>query len=125
MRELLLVCLGGAVGSGCRYLMTAAAVRALGPGFPYGTVAVNLLGSFCLSIIMVLGIEKGALSPAVRLTLGAGVMGGFTTYSSFNFETLRLLQSGAVGAAALNVAVTLVGCLGAGALGMWAALRLL
>jgi CrcB protein len=118
MGRFLLVCLGGAIGSGGRYLFSTAMTRAFG-NFPFGTLGVNVIGSFLISLVMVLALDKGAIGADTRLFLVAGVLGGFTTYSSFNYETLHLVQSGAAGAAALNVALTLVGCLGAGLLGLW------
>jgi CrcB protein len=114
--RLLLVCAGGALGSGARYLVSTWAARSLGADFPRGTLIVNAVGSFVLGVIFVLPGEK--LSPDVRLFLGAGLLGGFTTYSSFNAETLALLEQGSAGLAALNVAATTLGCLLAGAAGL-------
>jgi len=113
----LLVCLGGAAGTGARYLFGLGAQRLTGGGFPYGTIGVNLIGSFLIVVIMQLGLMKETLSPDVRVILSTGVMGGFTTYSAFNYETVQFLRTGAVGLAALNVGVTLVGCLLAAGLG--------
>jgi fluoride exporter len=121
MARLLWISAGGAVGTAARYLLSVALLRALGPAFPYGTLAVNVLGSFLLGAIMHVGLQTELLSPTARLVLGTGVMGGFTTYSTFNYETLQYLQEGAWGLAGLNVAATLVVCLAAGALGVVAA----
>ena len=110
MSRFLLVCLAGAVGTGARYLLGNWAQRALGPAFPYGTLAVNLIGSFLISAIVYLGLDQGIIKTDLRIVLTAGLMGGFTTYSSFNFETMRFLQEGAFGFALLNVASTLIGC---------------
>jgi CrcB protein len=118
MSRFLLICLGGAVGTGARYALSGYVLRALGPGFPLGTLAVNVIGSFLLALIMHVGLATGVLSPTTRLVLGTGVMGGFTTYSTFNYETMQYLQDGAPLLAALNVAVTLVACLAAGGLGL-------
>ncbi len=114
----LLVCLGGAAGTGARYLFGGWAQRTLGAGFPYGTLIVNAVGSFLLVIIMHLSLETGAISPDARMILGTGVMGGFTTYSTFNYETFRLIQQGSLGVAGLYLAATVMSCLGAGALGL-------
>jgi CrcB protein len=114
----LFVCLGGAAGSGARYLLGGAMQRALGATFPWGTLSVNLIGSFLIAVIMYLGLEKGIVSAELRIFLTTGVMGGFTTYSSFNFETTRLLQGGAIGLGLLNVGATLVGCFATGLLGL-------
>ena len=108
------ICLGGAVGTGARYLLSGLALAALGTAFPWGTLAVNLLGSFLLGAIMHVGLVTAVLSPTLRLTLTTGVMGGFTTYSSFNYETIRQIQDGAWPTALAYVAATLLGCLAAG-----------
>ena len=121
MARFLLVCFGGALGTGARYLIATASARATAK-FPVGTLTVNVVGSFVISFVMVLALQKGStISEDTRLFLTTGVLGGFTTYSSFNFETLRLAQGGALGIAAVYLAVTLVGCLIAGLLGMQAA----
>jgi fluoride exporter len=118
MERLLLVSAGGAVGTAARYLMSLALARALGPELPYGTFAVNVIGSFLLGVVMHAGLDTAAPTPAARLVLGTGVLGGFTTYSAFNQETLGFVQSGAWMTAALYVFATVVVCLAAGALGM-------
>ncbi len=120
MARFLLICLGGAVGTGARYLFSTAMTRAFG-NFPFGTLGVNVIGSFLASIVMVMALEKSALSPDLRLIVVTGGLGGFTTYSSFNYETLHLAQSGAAMLAIVNVAVTLVTCLLAGIAGIWLA----
>lgn len=111
------ICVGGAFGSGARYLLSGWVLDQLGPAFPSGTLAVNLIGSFLLGALMFLGVEAALLPPTLRLALTTGVMGGFTTYSTFSYETMRYLQDGAWGLALLNVAVTVVGCLVACLLG--------
>lgn len=115
--RLLLVCAGGALGSGARYLVSSWAARALGPDFPRGTLIVNMTGSFALSFILA---REGTFSPEARLFLGAGVLGGYTTYSSFNHETLALFDGGSPAAAAANLALTVLSCLVAGAAGLGA-----
>ncbi len=121
MTRFLLICLAGAAGTGARYLVALGSARLLGPTFPFGTITVNVVGSFLLATITVLGLEAGAISPDARVVLAVGVMGGFTTYSSFNQETLGFLQRGAVFQAIGYLAVTFTGCLAAGALGTVAA----
>jgi CrcB protein len=122
MSRFLLVCLGGALGTGARYLLSGWTLKALGPAFPYGTLAVNVLGSLALGALMYVGTETAALPATARVVLATGVLGGFTTYSSFSYETLRYLQDGAWTLAGLNVTVTVVGCLAACLLG-WAGAR--
>jgi CrcB protein len=120
----LLICLGGAVGTGARYLIAVEAPRVLGTAFPYATLTVNLIGSFLLGVIMHVGLTSNLMSPDLRLILATGVMGGFTTYSTFNYETMEYLREGAFWLAGLNVAATLLLCLLAGALGLAIARRL-
>jgi CrcB protein len=115
--RLLLVCLGGAFGSGARYLMSVWMLGALGPGFPYWTLSVNLIGSLALTALMYAASKTDAVSPDLQLTLATGVLGGFTTYSAFGYETFRFLLDGALGTAAIYVVVTVFGCLCACALG--------
>jgi len=118
MARFLWICLGGALGTGARYALEGWVARAAGPSFPWGTLAVNFLGSFLLGLIMQADLSTGALPPTLRLALTTGVMGGFTTYSTFNYETLRLFQSGAWELGAANIAVTLTACLAGGLAGM-------
>jgi fluoride exporter len=113
MTRFLLVCLGGAIGSGARYLVALATVSA---AFPLGTLIVNVVGSF--AIAMVMELVPGS---DLRLFLATGILGGFTTYSAFNQETLTMMRNGAGGSAAANVLATLLGCLAAGFLGIVAA----
>jgi|SRR5690348_10044820 CrcB protein len=121
MGRLVLISLGGALGTAARYLLSVWLLRTLGPAFPYGTLAVNVVGSFLLGIVMQMGGDTSPLSPTTRLVLGTGVMGGFTTYSAFNYETLHYLQQGAWATAGFYVVTTLLVCLGAGGLGVWLA----
>ena len=93
-----------------RYLVAVGMARWLGPEFPWGTLAVNLVGAFLIGLVQHLA---GAhfFSEESRLLLSTGVMGGLTTYSAFSYETVRLAQLGAWRAATLNVAVTTILCL--------------
>ena len=118
MARFLWICLAGAAGTGARYLLSTWLSRASGSAFPWGTLAVNLLGSFLLGVIMTVGLA-GLLPPTLRLTLATGLMGGFTTYSSFNYETLQYLRSDSWLLASVNVGATMLGCLAAGLLGVW------
>jgi fluoride exporter len=122
MKNFLLICIAGGVGTGARYLLSAWVLATLGPSFPWGTLSVNVLGSFVLAVVMFAGVEAAAIPPALRLVLGTGLMGGFTTYSTFSFETMRYLQDGAWFLAAAYAATTLVACL-ASCFAGWAAAR--
>jgi CrcB protein len=116
--RLLLICLGGAAGTGLRYLVTGIAAAWLGAGFPYGTLAVNITGSFLIGVIQEVGLTTLVIPPDLRLFLTVGVMGGYTTYSSFSYETLRLVEDGVWLRATLNVVVTTGACLGGCYLGI-------
>jgi CrcB protein len=114
--------LGGALGSIVRHWLATFVQERAGMALPYGTIAVNLFGSFLAAALMHVAFTTELVPPAVRLGLMTGVLGGFTTYSAFNYETLRFLQSGAWGPALMNAAATVFGCLVAGFCG-WAAAR--
>jgi CrcB protein len=116
--RLLWIGLGGALGTMSRYLIDGWAQRLMGTAFPYGTVAINVVGSFLLVVLMHVGMTKGLIAADLRVVLGAGVLGGFTTYSAFNYESIRLFQQGSMLLGALNIGVTVIGCLLAGALGL-------
>jgi CrcB protein len=117
MTKLLVVSLGGAIGSGARYLLSTLALALFGAAFPYGTLAVNAIGCFVIAAVMRLGVDVELISPTARLFLTTGLMGGFTTYSAFDYETFRYTQEGAYGLAALYVLLTLVICFIAGIAG--------
>lgn len=125
MTRFLLICLGGAVGTGARFALVSAVATALGTAFPYGTIAVNVIGSFLMGAVIYASATTDFIDPTLRLVLTTGFLGGFTTYSAFNYETMALLEHGALGRAAANVGVTLVVCLAAGYVGAALARRLL
>jgi CrcB protein len=124
MERFLWICLGGAVGTGTRYLIAVWSVQRLGSALPYGTLIVNLIGCFVISAFMHAALTL-AWSPTVRAGISIGVLGGLTTYSSFNYETMRLVEDGAPARAVLNLAITVVGGLAAGWLGLIAAREVL
>jgi CrcB protein len=117
MSKLLLVALGGAIGSAARYLTGLGMQSLLGVSFPYGTLAVNVMGSFFMCAVMHLSGSANIVTPELRLLLTTGVMGGFTTYSAFDYEAYRYVQQGSHGTAGLYVGVTLLACFAAGAAG--------
>ncbi|ADG10021.1 fluoride efflux transporter CrcB [Caulobacter segnis] len=93
MNKLLLVAAGGAVGSVARYLVGVGALRAFGSGWPYGTFTVNVVGGFLMGCLASWLAHRGAASSEPwRVLLGVGVMGGFTTFSSFSLETALMIQ---------------------------------
>lgn len=91
--ELSLVALGGAAGAVARYWVSGLVYRLTGPGFPWGTLVVNLLGCFLIGVV-VLVLETTIQSGAVRAAVAIGFLGAFTTFSTFSYETLALLQDG-------------------------------
>ncbi len=118
MRLVVLIALGGALGTLSRYGIGVWAARTLGTAFPYGTFVVNVVGCFLIALVMHLATTTTLIPEAARLTLTTGFMGGLTTYSSFNYETTGLLRSGAWATSLLNLLLTLVCCFVAGLLGL-------
>jgi CrcB protein len=102
------------VGTGARYLLGGFVARVAGPDFPYGTLLINVLGSFLIGVVQQVGLSTLMIPDTLRLVLAVGVMGGFTTYSSFSYETVKLVETGSWGAAGAYVVFTttlcLVGC---------------
>jgi CrcB protein len=107
------VALGGALGSVARYACSVGAARWLGAGFPWGTLFVNVAGSFVIGVLAALVTADGrpVLGTDARAFFMVGILGGFTTFSSFSLETLDLARNGALGAATANVGLSLVSCL--------------
>ncbi len=119
--RILWIGMAGALGTVARYQLDRWTQARIGSSFPWGTLSVNLLGSFLLAWLTHAGLRADGPSPATRLVLSTGFLGGFTTYAAFNLETLRYLQCGAVGPATAYAAITILGCLGAGAAGWFGA----
>ena len=117
MERFLWICLAGAAGSGTRYLLALWAAQRLGSAFPYGTLIVNLIGCFGIAAVMHVALVLG-WPATTRAAVTIGFIGGLTTYSSFNYETMRLLEQGAPATAAVNLALTLIGGFLAGSLGL-------
>ena len=124
MERFLWICLAGAAGTGTRYLIALWAAHRFGSSFPFGTLVVNLVGCFAIAALM---HAAGSLSwsPTVRSAIAIGFIGGLTTYSSFNYETTRLIEEGAAGAAVFNATATIVGAFVAGWMGMVCARQLI
>ncbi len=120
MRNLALVFLGGGLGAALRYGMQGFVHARTGPGFPYGTLAVNVLGCFAIGLLMVSLEERFLATPGLRLFLTIGILGGFTTFSSFSFETLALARDGEALLALANVGGSVLSCLAATWAGMQA-----
>jgi CrcB protein len=124
MTRVLLIGLAGALGTISRYLVGLWARAVLGTAFPYGTLIVNVAGCFLIALVSELALSTTLVSPAVRLTLTTGFLGGLTTYSTFNYETTSLLCERAWATGLANIGVTFALCFAAGLLGLTLARRL-
>ena len=125
MNRIVYVFLGGGAGSVARYLTTMAAARLISPALPFGTLIVNLVGCFLIGLVHTFAMSSVRLSADARLFLTTGVLGGLTTYSAFNFETLTLFEQGQPKTAALYASAMMLGCAGAGVLGVFSARTIL
>ena len=123
LTRILLVGFAGGLGSVARYLVSLGAARSLPAWFPYGTLIVNVVGCFFITLVAELALRTTLVSPMTRLTLTTGFLGGLTTYSSFDLETTNLLRERAWSTAAANVGLTLGVCFIAGLLGLLVARR--
>jgi CrcB protein len=117
MQRLFWICAAGAAGTAARYLVGLWAGQRFGATFPYGTLIVNVTGCFMIGALMHVAMVN-AWPVTTRAALTIGFLGGFTTYSSFNYETMRLMEEGAAATAFLNVLLTLLGGFAAGWLGL-------
>ncbi len=112
MNQLLAIAAGGAVGSVLRFLMSSWVYSIAGRGFPYGTLAVNVVGSLLMGLLTVVLIERMSLGPEWRAAILLGVLGGFTTFSTFSIETLALIDTGEHLKAVSNMVLSLLLCVG-------------
>ncbi|GHC63151.1 fluoride efflux transporter CrcB [Limoniibacter endophyticus] len=119
MMHLLLVCAGGAIGAGLRHLANMVLLRWFGPGFPWGTMAVNVSGSLVMGFFAALLARKLGASTEWRLFFATGILGGYTTFSAFSLETVNLWLDGREMAAAAYVAVSVIFGLLALCAGLW------
>jgi len=109
--NVLAVAAGGAVGAVMRFGFASSVNNWLGRGFPYGTLAVNVLGSLIMGLLYVLMLERLSVGPEWRAALQIGLLGAFTTFSSFSIETLMLIENGEVFRAVLNIVLSVSICL--------------
>jgi CrcB protein len=119
MPGILLVMIGGAVGAALRWETSRLALRRLGPGFPWGTLAVNLIGALLMGVLAARMIEAGTHRP-LWLLLAVGLLGGFTTFSAFSLELFLMLQRGEATSAAGYAAASVLGSILLLAIGFWA-----
>lgn len=121
MYHLLLVCLGGAIGAGLRHLSGVTVARVLGMAFPWGTLFVNVVGSFAMGMFIEVLARKFGASQAVRLFVATGILGGFTTFSAFSLDFAVLWERGATGPAAAYVIASVSSAILALFAGLWLA----
>lgn len=115
------IAMGGALGATARFAMSHQAYQWLGRDFAWGTLSVNVLGSFVMGLLAVLFVDKLALSTEWRAFIMVGFLGAFTTFSTFSYETMQYIEVGEINKAFLNIAVSVVTCLVAVWIGMLAA----
>ena len=111
MQQLIAIAIGGAVGAVLRFTLSTSVHRVMGKDFPYGTLTVNVLGSLLMGFFFIMLVERQISSIELRSGILFGVLGAFTTFSSFSFETLALLESGDWGKALINIFVSISCCL--------------
>jgi len=124
VNQFLAIASGGAVGALLRYWTSLAVHGRLGAAFPYGTLTVNVIGSLLMGFLYIWLIERMSAGPALRAFLMIGVLGAFTTFSTFSIETLNLLESGQVSRALANVLLSVIACISAAGIGVLAARQL-
>ncbi|TCP71073.1 fluoride efflux transporter CrcB [Sphingomonas sp. PP-CE-1G-424] len=112
MLPLLYVMVGGAVGSSARYLTGRAMLSLLGPDYPFGTLAVNVIGGLLMGVLVGV-LARNTASETWRLLLGVGVLGGFTTFSAFSLDVVTMIERGAIGVAFGYVLVSVIGSVAA------------
>lgn len=103
-----LVFVGGGIGSVFRYLLAGWIYKIIGTDFPYGTLVVNVIGCFVIGFFMTMAEDRFLISPSFRIFFAVGLLGGFTTFSTFNFETLELLKDGAFAMGLLNIGASIM-----------------
>ena len=111
----------GGMGCVARYMVSGWVYNFAGKALPYGTLAVNVLGSLALGLIMEGSLRSTLLSPELRFGLTVGFMGGFTTFSTFSYETVRLLEEGSMVAAGANILLNVTVCIVAALVGIYLA----
>lgn len=115
---LLYIAFASAVGGVSRYLLGGLIQRLSGGTFPMGTLLINITGSFLLGLIYRYSADSAAIAPEVRAMLTIGFCGGYTTFSSFSYESIRLIEDGQAGRAFVYVALSILLCLGGTAMGI-------
>ena len=111
MKTLLFIAMGGSIGAVLRYSASLGVASIMGRGFPYGTLFVNVFGSLLIGLLSVVLLDRFNVGPEWRAAIFVGVLGSFTTFSTFSLETLNLLEQGELVAATTNVLLSIVVCL--------------
>lgn len=124
MTQALAIAAGGAIGALLRYWTSTGIYTVLGRDFPYGTLFVNVIGSLIMGFLYIWLMDRMAVGPTVRAFLLIGVLGAFTTFSTFSMETLNLMESGQLTRALINVVASVVVCVAAAGIGVLAARQL-
>ena len=112
------IAIGGAIGSVLRYLIQMQCINWFGTKFPYGTLLVNTLGSLLIGFLSIILLERFFVSAEIRFAIIVGLLGGFTTFSTFSLETLSLIQHGNYFSAASNIVLGVVLCISACSIGV-------
>jgi CrcB protein len=115
----LAIAVGGALGAVARFALSHQTYLWLGRDFAWGTLAVNVIGSFLIGLLTILLINKFAVSAEWRALLIVGFLGSFTTFSTFSFESLQYIQTGEIGKALANILASVLACIAAVGLGLW------
>ena len=119
MQNLLLVMVGGGIGAGLRHLVNGWSLRLAGPGFPWGTMGINIAGSLTMGLVIGILARRSGDTAAVRLFIATGILGGFTTFSAFSLDFATLWERGTEGQALFYVAASVLGSLIAVFVGLW------
>lgn len=114
----LMVAAGGAAGSVLRFAVGRLAIQLLGTGTVWGTLFVNITGSFALGFFLAYALQRGELSADLRAMVAIGLLGGYTTFSTLSYDTIRLLESGDLSRAGINILASLALGLAAAYLGI-------
>lgn len=111
MEKYLFIGLGGFLGSIARFGLSTVVYRFAGESFPYGTLTVNVIGCFLIGLLMTVLQDRFIIQPNLRMFIVIGILGGFTTFSSFSFETFALIRAGNFIDAVMNSVYSVAGCL--------------
>ncbi len=118
MQTTIAIAIGGATGALFRYWVSSGIYALLGRGFPYGTLTVNILGSLLMGFLYIFFLERMTVGPEIRAAILIGVLGAFTTFSTFSMETFNLIEQADYLKAILNVVISVLACIAAAWMGV-------